>query len=424
MRTRKPFWKKLDNAGKLYPAILSSRYTTVFRLSVTLKAAVQVQILQDALNTTMKRFPYYNVHLRRGFFWYYFEENHKPLKLEADSPHPCMKLKVKKKQHHPFRIRAYRNRIAVEFSHVLTDGTGALIFLQHLCSEYLVLKEKLGRNILLQLPLQSEIAKEEWEDAFSKNHKTYMPSPRRKSRAYHFPFELENKGIYHLTTGIIPLLPLKKQCKNHGVSLSVYLTAVLMWSVQKHFMGDQSFYRQRGPLRIQIPVNLRNIFPSLTMSNFFLNIGPEIDCRLGEFTFEEILNHVEIAFRKETDPHYLLQQIAGNVRSEKQFLIRITPLFIKNFFLGKVYEFRGEGPFTTGLSNMGNVTMPEELNDYIERFEFFPPPSKLLKIKAAAISYQNCIYISFGKTFKEKEIERYFFTWFIKQGIPVKIETN
>lgn len=41
------------------------------------------------------------------------------------------------------RVIVYENRIAVEFFHSLTDGTGALIFLKTLTAEYLEQKYKI-----------------------------------------------------------------------------------------------------------------------------------------------------------------------------------------------------------------------------------------------------------------------------------------
>ena len=42
-------------------------------------------------------------------------------------------------------------------------------------------------------------------------------------------------------------------------------------------------------MRIEVPVNMRNKLPSRTMRNFSLFVLPEIDVRLGTYTFEEIL---------------------------------------------------------------------------------------------------------------------------------------
>ena len=85
-------------------------------------------ILQNAFNNLLKRCPYFKVQLKRGFFWYYFQTNHALHKIMADSKYPCMEMPFKKKGVLPLRIKAFNNRISIEVSHILTDGTGALSF--------------------------------------------------------------------------------------------------------------------------------------------------------------------------------------------------------------------------------------------------------------------------------------------------------
>jgi hypothetical protein len=64
-----PDWLRLDNAAKIYPATFSDPAPAGFRLSMTLKAPIRVALLSEALRTVLRRCPYYQVHLRRGFFW-------------------------------------------------------------------------------------------------------------------------------------------------------------------------------------------------------------------------------------------------------------------------------------------------------------------------------------------------------------------
>lgn len=72
-------WFKLDNAAKIYPAARSSRWNAVFRMSVVLKEEVDPELLQQALDDVIDRFPTYRMTLKKGFFWYYFQFlDHKP----------------------------------------------------------------------------------------------------------------------------------------------------------------------------------------------------------------------------------------------------------------------------------------------------------------------------------------------------------
>lgn len=91
----------------------------------------------------------------------------------------------------PFRVKYYKNRISIEFFYVLTDGTGGMVFLKALTSEYLKL---LGTNISqnnLILDINEEPAKEEYENAFK--------------NITEFPVYIDknNKDIYFVDTSII-----------------------------------------------------------------------------------------------------------------------------------------------------------------------------------------------------------------------------
>ena len=50
-------WVRLDNAAKIYPAARRKNWSNVFRQSVTLRDDVDTDILQAALDVTVKRFP-------------------------------------------------------------------------------------------------------------------------------------------------------------------------------------------------------------------------------------------------------------------------------------------------------------------------------------------------------------------------------
>ena len=71
-------WERLDNTAHLFPIIANDEMTNVYRISVMLKEEVVPELLQEALNTVLPHMPGFNMRMRRGFFWYYFEENGKP----------------------------------------------------------------------------------------------------------------------------------------------------------------------------------------------------------------------------------------------------------------------------------------------------------------------------------------------------------
>ena len=70
-------WDKLDNTANLFPVIAGEKMTNTYRISVVLTEEIQPQLLQEALDIVTPKIPGFNLRLRSGMFWYYFEENGK-----------------------------------------------------------------------------------------------------------------------------------------------------------------------------------------------------------------------------------------------------------------------------------------------------------------------------------------------------------
>ena len=75
-------WDKLDNTAHLFPVIAGERMSNVYRISVTLSEKIIPELLQEALNIVLHKFDGFNMRLRRGVFWYYFEDNGKKAFVE------------------------------------------------------------------------------------------------------------------------------------------------------------------------------------------------------------------------------------------------------------------------------------------------------------------------------------------------------
>lgn len=419
---RKKIWFKLDNAAKLYPSVSSARLTTLFRLSITLQQRINVSILQNSLKTVISRLSYFQVNLRKGFFWYYFEQNNKIPLIEPDSKYPCTFLPFKKYSRFPYRIRVYDKRIALEISHSLTDGTGALNFLKIITYQYLN-----DSGFRLPYPdnlpdLCNDIQDWEYEDSFKKYYKKGIPQPENLQKAFHLPDKLLARGKYIITSASFPSSAIVKLAKKHNVSVTIYLLAVYIKSFLDHISIKS--IKIRKPLRIMVPVNLRNVFPSETMLNFFLTVGPEIDPRLGDYTFDEILDQVNLFMKKEINSKFMLKQISRNVGSEKSLFIRIIPRFIKDPVLQIIYRRNGQNLSTSSISNLGIVDFQKEYYKYIQRIDFIPAPSAIHKTAAAVLSFNGRMYINFGRVIRDPGIEKLFLRHFSDKGIDITVHSN
>ena len=135
-------WLKLDNAAKLFPAIISEDLTSVFRLTASLKEPVRYSALKEAVAITSKRFPYFSVSLGSGIFWHFLEFKDLLPRIQVEEEIPCTAFAVNRKNEPLYRVIIKRNRISVEFIHILTDGGGGLEYLKSLLYTYLTLTGK------------------------------------------------------------------------------------------------------------------------------------------------------------------------------------------------------------------------------------------------------------------------------------------
>lgn len=417
-------WFRLDNAAKIYPPAQTKHWMAMFRLSATLAEQVDVQILEQALYSTLQRFPSFACRLRSGLFWYYFEHIDGIPPIEKDVRNPMAHIRMKENKHFMFRVRYYENRIAVEYFHALTDGTGGLTFLLSLVREYLRIRYDAniptGRFLLDTEDLPTA---DEYEDSFLKFARKETIS-RAEEAAYHPCGTALPLHQVLLTSGTVPTDRLIELAKSYHVSVGVFLTAVLIQSIAQKQKTESTKAKRRLPIKVSVPVNLRRFYPTNTLRNFALYVNPGIQSRLGEHSFEEILVQVKSLMDAQITEKQLNGRFSENVATERNLLIRLAPLFIKKPLLRFFRYWQGDRYISTTLSNLGNVDLPEEMSTYVKRLDFLLGQSSDQRTVCACISYGNQTVLNFSRTFAEPDIERGFFTALVRMGIPVKIESN
>jgi hypothetical protein len=417
-------WMRLDNAAKIYPAAKSRNWTALFRLSADLTEPVEPGILREALRRTTGRFPHLATRLRRGVFWYYLEKNDGFPEPEEDSCCPCLPLRHEEHRDFCFRVLWYENRIAVEFFHVLTDGTGGMCFLKTLLAEYLSLRYAVsiprGGDIL---DCTEAADPEEYEDSFLR-HAGNVHASRAEKDSFYIKGKAEPDGFVNLTSGSVPTQILLDKAHEAGVSLTEYLTAVLIMSIYDIQRREVKFRFRRKPIKICVPVNLRRFFPTKTLRNFSSYVNPGIEPKMGQYTFEEALKVVYHQIGSEVTEKQLRAKFTTNVRSEKNPLLRITPLFLKSPVMKLVFYIVGDRKTSSTISNLGNAKLPPEMAEYITGMDFVLGPFSRNPVVCAALSYNGTTKLNFTRTITDSKVEKEFFRRLIKLGIPVLIESN
>lgn len=422
---KKPLtWVKLDNAAKIYPAARRRNWSNVFRQSATLTEEIDKTVLSEALKIVVKRFPTIAARLRKGAFWYYLQEVAFPPEILEEYSYPLAFMSRKEMRKCAFRVIVYQNRIAVEFFHSLTDGTGALVFLKNLVAEYLEQKYK------IEIPCEHGIVDrkkapdpEELEDCFFKVCGS-VPLARKDTNAWHMTGEAEPQGFLNLTCFKLPVQKTIEKAHEYGTTLTIFLSAVMMKALLELQNEKTPTRKKQKRIKLLIPVNLRNLYPYRTLRNFAYFTIPEIDPRLGEYTFEEIVKIIYHKMGAENTQKYMSRAISTNVNDEKNMLLRIVPLPLKNAVMKAVFDSVGEKKACLTLSNLGLVNLPEIMKPYITRMDFILGVQAAAPYNCGVLSYGDTVYVNFIRNICPPELEKHFHRVLKEMGIEAILESN
>lgn len=129
----------LDHSAIIHLAAMTKEWTNTFRMSVTLSEPVDANLLQQALDAVAPRFPTIVAGIcRSGNHFDVIPAEKTPL-LRADWQY-LVPMDMDEISVCATRVLYKECRVAVEFFHALTDGSGGLIFLKTLIAVYLCKK--------------------------------------------------------------------------------------------------------------------------------------------------------------------------------------------------------------------------------------------------------------------------------------------
>ncbi|MGD9566986.1 MAG: hypothetical protein AB7V48_01485 [Sedimentibacter sp.] len=410
-------WNKLDNAAKIFPPNSKNSDTKVFRFACELYEVVDKTVLQNALDITIELFPLYKSVIKSGLFWYYFERSHfKPEVIEENIP-PCTTLYDKNNKTLLFRVMYYRKRISFEVYHALSDGAGALQFFKTLVFHYITMKHE--HKFKDKVPvLDIDASKnQKMDDSFQKYYSGAKSKVKKKNEK---AFRIRGPKIpeyrINVIEGIIPVDSMLAKVKEYKTSLTIFMAAILMCAINEEI----PVRLKKRPVVLSIPVNLRNYFYSQTARNFFGVINVDYNFSEGTSELQEVIESLINSFKENLTPEHLGRRINKLSSLEHNYMLRVIPLAVKDIAL-KIANSIVDKSYTTTLSNVGIVSMPDELKSFISSFDIFVSTNKL---QACVCSFENKLRISFTSAFVSTEIQRRFFKTLTDMGIPVTIESN
>lgn len=416
-------WHRLDNTANIFPVINNLQFSGVFRIGAVLHEEVQPALLEEALRQVLPHFEAFHVQLRTGIFWYYMETNRHDPCIEKEHFYPCRFIRRYENSSYPFRTGYYQNKIYLEIFHALTDGFGAIQFMKELVARYLRLAHPKDfgecREADNDFPLEN--ISTVCEDSYLKYYQKRKVRGYKKSRAYQIrqpKLDYPKSSVIH---GHLKINTVKAAASRYQVSITQYLSAVLVYTIYREFLRQD---KKSAAICLNIPVNLRQFFPSETTMNFFSIALAQMHFEKdGQYTFEEVLRLLTEDFKRQADPRWLEQQISYNVSNEKNLLIRLVPLPIKSIGVRFLYSRSAES-FTTTLSNLGIIKMKPEYEPYIQNFHFVMGASESQPVKCVAVSFRDEMIFTISSVWNTSRLEDAFWERLKEDGVELSTEGN
>ena len=410
---KRAYWRSLDNAAKLFSAASSPKDTRVFRFYCELKEEVKEEILQEAMNQTIQKYPVFLSVMRKGLFWHYLEKSELRPVVREEYKEPCSSLYVRDKKTLLFEVTYYKKRINFEVFHALTDGTGATEFLRELVKNYLYLIHEEDLEPV-ELSNQYLTVKDQEDDSFSRYYDPDFPR-KKKKKIRAVQIKKGGKGYEELqineaSMSVKELLGIAREKK---VSMSVLLTAAFICAIHE----EMSRMQEKKPVILMVPVNLRKIFPSDSMLNFFGYIEPGYQFGGGKDSFEDVLEAVKLYFQENLSKEHMAGRMNELIAIEKHKILKWAPLELKNRCI-RAGAKMAEQEVTAVLSNMSVVKMPEDYAQYIEKFGVYTSTNRT---ELCICSFQDTLSLGFTSRYDSTNIQRNFYRILKELGASVKV---
>ena len=413
-------WDKLDNTAHLFPSIAGESMTNVYRISVTLKEEVQVEFLQQALDMILPKFDGFNLRMRTGVFWYYFEENGKKApKVTEEAMFPCRFIRQNKNRNYLFRVTYYKSRINLEVFHVLTDGMGGINFLRELTYQYLRLSHpELGEQYGNRLHKDTSL---NTEDSFLQNYrKSRFEKSYKSEKAYILKGSMFPEGKMGIIHGHMPVDAVKRAAKKYDATINEFLVAVFIWAIYQEYLKGMPSKR---PITTSVPVNLRPYFNSVTTKNFFVMVTATFHPKTENQPFEDVIGEVKESLREQITKEHLEEIFSYNVTGEKTMILRTIPLVFKKIGMKYIYNMAASANTAT-ITNLGNIQVAPEYEDYVDHFSVILSRSKGQNLKMCLCSYKGTLTSTISSVMKDTKLQKAFYRYLVANDIPVTIESN
>lgn len=414
-------WLPLENASKIFLATFDEVDTKVYRFTVALKEEVDPVQLQKAVDFAFDQMDLYRASIRRGVFWYYFQESTLRPVVKKETDVPCASIYSFDYQGLLFRVLYNHNRIHLEVFHALSDGSGAIAFLRLILHRYFgshaqsLMSFAVKEEHMLD-SFRSSVKKEKRPSLLTLATHVFGRARKKKVPIFHLPGTLnvdERMRVIELQYDTKTLLSL---AKSYSVTITVFLTALFMHSMYK---VHQEIMTKKHTVSIAVSVDLRKMFPSNTARNFFATVVVDYSFKDGTALLEEICQRVKDQFEEKITQEKLENKLRQLMKLEESLALRFFPRPLKDQIL-KIANFINNRSITAAMTNTGNLGV----SAFQQRIHSAGIMTAAVRPQFSMMSHNDVFTITFTSPFQEDCVQGAFIGTLKELGVEGTIYGN
>ncbi|NLX94459.1 MAG: hypothetical protein GXZ02_11570 [Clostridiales bacterium] len=410
---------ELDGAGIIYAVNNKKTWNRVIRFAAIMKENIQPEILARAISDVQKRFPTFFLQLDQDLFNYSLRTVTDTDILNKENEYPCGHIEAGSGNRPMFRVKYFKNRLSLETFHILSDGGGTMVFFRTLIARYLELQGFEVEKTDGVMDLNTTPTDAETEDSYKK---VTCEETKKISRSEPFAYQYrqpKKENYFMLTHGFFRVDDIKQITKAKGVTVTEYLAALYTWALYENMLPANN----KKPIKLSVPVDLRNIFGSTSLRSFSLYVNT---CTYPKenLSLDEMLTEITAQLREGLKKEKLAVRVVGNTTVQNTRAFRSIPLFFKKAILKLGYKLFGEKTMTSAFTNLGIVKIPPSMADHVDHFDCVAAGTLNIYINCAIATCNGVIDTIFSSRSESKDVQRTFFTFLAKQGVRVQVQSN
>lgn len=400
----------VDNSALIHLALHNTWHSNCFRLVAHLKKSIRPAKLQKAVDALAPQFPMLAAGIRQKGRGFIVTPQTEHLYIRWDNE-TLAYMSMEEIRDCAMRVLYGPRHIAVEIFHSLTDGTGALQFLKALLAEYLDTAAE---------PFSIEAA---WEDSYQ-THAEEKPTSMPGGASYLLPAASDGEQKIYQTTLNFSVKELLAITRAERTTITAFFTALFAQTAMK----QQQYEKETSgeallPVQVMVPINLRKQFASDSLRNFSLYVLPKLSPEAADAPFSEIAQSIAVQIQAQGAKSRLRAAIATNVALERK--TAAFPLWIKCAALRAGFEVCGGRSSCITVSNLGQITFPDCIQQELERLDFILTPRVYSPYNCGIVSLGDTLSLTITRRGEDKGVERMFVSMLVKLGIvPAVVEAE